>query len=281
MNDAADRLCWQRLATTLQRQVEAFPGVAGLAVHDLNSGHTLSIHPDEIFPTASTIKVHILAQLLVRAQAGEVDLHERVRIEPTQHVGGSGVLAYLAGPVELTLLDVANLMIMVSDNTATNLCLERAGLAATNDLIQQLGLPRTQLRRKMMDHLAAVQELENVSTPTELAMMFAHLHAGRPTPAVAAQTLAILKQPKQGFLDRALPPGVNFASKPGWVERACCDAGLVYLPRRPYTVAIMTKYALCDPEQQQRFVVDCAQTIQQTMAVLDQSNRYGRGVYTE
>jgi beta-lactamase class A len=133
----------------------------------------------------------------------------------------------------------------------------------------------------MMDHLAAVRELENVSTPAELARTFAHLHAGRPSAAVAAQVLEILKKPKQGFLDRGLPPDVSFASKPGWVERACCDAGLVYLPRRPYTVAIMTKYALCDTETQQRFVVDCARTIHETMALLDQSNRYGRSVYTE
>lgn len=275
----SEQLLWQKLSAVLTAHINEFTGIAGVAIHDLNGGLQLAIHGDELFPTASTIKVPILMQLLRRAEAGEVDLKERIGIEPTVHVGGSGVLTYLDSPVELTLLNLANLMIIASDNTATNLCLERAGLDATNNLLHELGLTQITVRRKMMDHLAAVREQENVATPTALATLFALLQAGAPTPTVAAQTLTILKKPKQGFLDRALPPDIPFASKPGWVERACCDAGLVYLPRRPYTVAIMTKYALCDTETQQRFVVDCAHTIHATMALLDKSNRYGRSVY--
>jgi beta-lactamase class A len=274
-----DQLLWNKLQATLQAQIANFSGVAGIAIQDLKGGLQLAIHGDELFPTASTIKVPILMQLLRRAQAGELDLQERIRIEPAMQVGGSGVLTYLDGPVELTLLDMANLMIIASDNTATNLCLERAGLEATNSLLHELGLAQIIVRRQMMDHLAAVREQENVATPSALATIFALLHGGAPSAAVATQTLAILQKPKQGFLDRALPPGVAFASKPGWVERACCDAGLVYLSRRPYTVAIMTKYALCDTESQQRFVVDCAQTIHATMDILDKSNSYGRSIY--
>lgn len=275
----SDQLLWQKLSATLTKRIDEFAGVAGIAVQDLNGELQLAINGDELFPTASTIKVPILMQLIRRAEAGELDLQERIRIEPAMHVGGSGVLTYLDGPIELTLLDMANLMVIASDNTATNLCLERAGLDATNALLSELGLAQIAVRRKMMDQLAAVREQENVATPTSLATLFARLHANLPTPAIATQTLTILKKPKNGFLDRALPPGVLFASKPGWVERACCDAGLVYLARRPYTVALMTKYALCDTETQQRFLVDCAHTIHTTMAILDKSNRYGRTVY--
>jgi beta-lactamase class A len=72
---------------------------------------------------------------MLRAARGEINLAERVAIDPNEHVLGSGVLAYLAGPVEMTLLDVAILMIIVSDNTATNICLDRAGLDATNQML--------------------------------------------------------------------------------------------------------------------------------------------------
>lgn len=272
-------LLWQQLETNLQRQIASFSGVAGIAVKDLTGNLSLAINADEIFPTASTIKIHILTQLLVRAAAGEVDLQERMVIQPEQHVGGSGVLTYLEGPVELSLLNVAILMIISSDNTATNICLERAGLDATNALLQQLGLPQTKVRRKMMDHLAAVREQENVATPAELVTMFELLHTGKPTPTVAERCLEILKKPKHGFIDRALPSDLPHANKPGYVENICCDAGLVYLPRRPYIMAIMTKYGRCSTEEQERFVVTCAQTIHAIMDSLSTSNSYGRSVY--
>ncbi len=271
-------LLWQQLEATLQRQVAEFPGVAGIAVKDLTDNLTLGINADEIFPTASTIKVPILLQLLMRAAAGEIDLQEHVLVRPEQQVGGSGVLAYLEEAGEQTLLNLAILMIIVSDNTATNICLERAGLEATNALLQSLGLTQTKVRRKMVDQVAAVRNQENVATPAELVALFELLHAGKPSPAVAERCLAILKKPKNGFLDRALPD-VPHANKPGYVENVCCDAGLVYLPRRPYLIAIMTKYALCDHEAQERFIVDCAATVHRFMDSLSKSNRYGRSVY--
>ncbi|MBX3012017.1 MAG: serine hydrolase [Caldilineaceae bacterium] len=272
-------LLWQRLEERLQALITDFPGIAGIALTDLTSNQTMAINADEIFPTASTIKIHVLTQLLVRAEAGEIDLQQRVAVSPANHVLGSGVLAYLGGPVELTLLDLAILMIIASDNTATNLCIAAAGLDATNGLLQQLGLHQTRLQRKMMDHIAAVREQENVATPRELVTMLALLHQGKPSPWVAEQTLAILQKPKRGFIDRALPPTVAIANKPGWVDGVMCDAALVYLPRRPYLVALMTKHALCTVRQQEQFLFTLAATIHEHMVSLDTTNRYGRTVY--
>jgi len=272
-------LLWQRLDQQLQQQIALFPGVAGIAVKDLTDGNTISLNADEVFPTASTIKIHILLQLLVRAAAGDVDLEQRILVDPAQLVLGSGVLSYLDGPVELTLRNIANLMIMVSDNTATNICLEHAGLDATNLLLRQMNLTQTVVRRKMMDHLAAVREQENVSTPAELVAILEALYNGKPEPGVAEACLTILKKPKQGFIDKALPENVACANKPGWVDRAMCDGGLVYLSRRPYIVAIMTKYGMCDKLAQEAFIVNCAQITHETMASLARSNQFGRSVY--
>lgn len=272
-------LFWQRLDDQLRTLIAGFPGVAGVAVKELTDGQTLALNADEIFPTASTIKIHVLLQLLARAEAGEVDLQQRIAVPPESHVLGSGVLAYLQGPVELTLLDIAILMIIASDNTATNLCIDAAGLEATNALIQRLGLPQTQLRRKMMDHIAAVREQENVATPNELVKIFELLHQGEPAPWVAQQALAILKKPKHGFIDRALPDTITVANKPGWVEGAMCDAALVYLPRRPYAVALMTKHGMVSARVQEQFLFTLAATIHESMVNLDRSNRYGRIVY--
>ena len=96
------------------------------------------------------------------------------------------------------------------------------------------------------------------------------LHNGEPTPEVAEQTIAILKKPKGGFIDKALPEETPCANKPGWVDRAMCDAAIVYLPRSPYILAIMTKYGLCDRVEQENFIISCAQTIHETMAARPQ-----------
>lgn len=263
----------------MQQVVADFPGIVGVALKELTTGLMVAINADELFPTASTIKIHVLTQLLARAEAGEIDLQQRLAVHAENHVLGSGVLAYLTGPVELTLLDMAILMIIASDNTATNLCIDAAGLDGTNALIQRLGLTQTRLQRKMMDHIAAVREQENVATPNELVTMFTLLHRGEPSPWVAQQTLAILKKPKHGFIDRALPSTVEVANKPGWVAGVMCDAALVYLPRRPYAVALMTKHSMGSVLAQEQFLFTLVATIHNYMVNLDQSNRYGRIVY--
>jgi beta-lactamase class A len=278
----AESHLWLRLEDQVQTQVDAFPGVAGVCVLDLQHGHGFSIRGDEVFPTASTIKVAILTQLLLRAERGELDLDQPVTFAPGQAVAGSGVLAHLEGAVELSLRNAAILMIIVSDNTATNLCIDLAGMEATNELLRQMGLQQTLLRRKMMDLEAVAREQENVSTPNELAMLLELLYRGQPSPGVAATCLSILKRNRGApLINAAIPPEVPLACKPGAMERVRCDAGIVFLPRRPYALSIMTTFALCPPEDQEHFVVDCARLVHGTMAVLDGTSAYGLGLPAE
>ncbi len=270
---------WQRLENQVHCMVGDFAGVAGVCLRDLTRGDGFAIQGDELFPTASTIKIHVLTQLLLRAERGELDLRQPIQLTPELRVPGSGVLTYLEGPLELTMLDVAILMIIVSGNTATNLCIDWAGMDETNTLLRQMGLTRTTLRRKMQDQTAVSENRENISTPAECVQMLELLYQGKPTPAVAEQCLDILKKKKSGPLfNRAFPATLPVANKPGGMERVRCDAGIVYLPRRPYALAVMTKFALCEPPEQERFVIDVARTIHQTMAVLDTSSDYGQGL---
>lgn len=274
----SDVWLWRRLEDQIGRMVAEFPGVAGVAVKDLTSGRSVAVRGDEEFPTASTIKIHILTQLLARAERGEVDLNRKIRLTPDLHVPGSGVLTYLEGEVELSVLDIAILMIIVSDNTATNICIDLAGMEDTNALLRQLGLDRTVLRRKMQDHAAVARNQENVATPAECVAMLEVLFQGKPTPAVAERCLSILKKPKRGFLNPAIPLDVPLASKPGAMDRVRGDAGIVFLPRRPYAISVMTKFGLLDPQDQERFIADVARVVHQTMVALDGSSDYGQGI---
>ena len=116
------------------------------------------------------------------------------------------------------------------------------------------------------------QLLTNVS-PCYLA-----LHRGQPSAKVAQGCLEILKKPKDGPLGKAIPPGVPLANKPGGMERVQCDAGIVYLPRTPYAVAIMSKFGMVDALQQRQFIVDIARIVHETMSTLDTTNKFGLGV---
>ncbi|MBP8107919.1 MAG: serine hydrolase [Caldilineaceae bacterium] len=270
---------WRKFEVQIRGGVDNLPGIAGISLIDITTGHTLAVNGDETFPTASSIKIQILAALLAQAETGEIDLAAPITVDPAHLVFGSGVLAYLEDAPTLTVRDVAILMIIASDNTATNLCMDLVGMDRVNDLIRGFGLTHTHLRRKMMDNLAAVRDLENVSTPNEMAQTLARLHAGQPSAWVGAETLRILAKPKSGYLNQALPDDLPVAHKPGSVAAAACDIGLVHLPRRPYIIAAMTKYAPIPEPDLSHALVNLFRLIHTNMDTLDRANQAGRTVW--
>jgi beta-lactamase class A len=269
---------WAGLEERLYVVTEAVNAVVGLCVHDLITGEGVSIHGDEIFPTASTIKLHVLTQLFLQAERGDLELSQPMASAPW-HTGGSGVLAYLSDQPQLTLRDLATLMIVASDNSAANLCIDQAGMAAVNAMLDELGLTQTRLRRKMMDHIAGRADEENVATPIELVRMLRFLYHDLPTQSVACQALDVLRKPKRSFISPALPIGMAVASKAGWSAGVRCDAGIVFQSRRPYALAIMLKYGMDPPEQLDAVMVDLARKIHVTMAQLREFNAFGHAVF--
>ena len=269
---------WARLEDRVAGMVSEFPGVAGVSVTSLSSPHRLNVRADEVFPSASSIKIHILAQLFLRAEEGEVDLQKRVCVTPNMRTAGSGVLAQLDGEIEMTVADIATLMIIVSDNTATNICIDLAGMEETNVLIQELGLRSTHLRRKMQDNAAVAENRENVSTPGEMVGILECLYNGQPSPTVAGMCFDVMKKPKSGPLKAGLPDGVQLANKTGSLENVSCDAGIAFLPRRPYAIAVMTKFGIGGPEVRQQLIANVAHLVHETMATLDTTTDFGRGL---
>lgn len=269
---------WELLDRRLTERALAYAGVAGFMVKDLASGTSVDFRADEQFPSASTIKIHILVALLRAAERGELSLEERIALTPELRVAGSGVLAYLEHPVELSLYDTAVLMILVSDNTATNICIERVGMERVNKLIAELGLKHTALRRLMQDRDAIVSGRENVSTPADLVRTLEALHANRPTEIAAQQALAVLAKSKPSPVRLVIPSEIKLAHKTGRMPRVRAEAGIVYLPDRPYVIAVMTRYSTIDDAEQDTFISDIARVAHQFMSALSSSNEYGQGL---
>ena len=266
----------ERLDRELTHRADAFPGVAGFSVRDLATGEQISLLGDEPFPSASTIKIFILVTLLCQAEQDAGLLQQRLPIE--LRVPGSGVLTYLEEPVELSLLDVAILMMIVSDNTATNICIEQAGMDEINRTIAGFGLSQTVLRRVMQDAAAIAAGRENITTPNDLVSTFAALHAGKPSGDVARRALTIMSKPYSSPFRSAIPETIDIAHKTGGMPRVRSEATLVNLPNRPYALAVMAKYAMNDVAEQDRFLSDMARITHQFFATLADSNGYGQGL---
>ncbi len=121
------------------------------ALTDLSTGQHIAIDEDEVMPTASLIKVPVLVALYQAVHGGKLALSDRVRYGPEHACLGSGVLQYLDPGAELSVRDAAVLMIIISDNAATNICIDLAGIDEVNEQMRRRGLPKTELKCRLGD----------------------------------------------------------------------------------------------------------------------------------
>jgi beta-lactamase class A len=241
---AKELLLWQKLESSIHSEDQHTDGVLGIAIEDLSNGHMLLSNADETFPTASTIKIAILAELYRQAQQGKLKLTDSYTLQQSDLVGGSGISSALTpGTTKLTLRDVAALMISVSDNSMTNVLIDRVGLDNVNALLDSLKLTHTRLRRKMMDIRAAAEGRENVATPQELMLLLEALYRGKVlNKQFTDDYFHLLSTPKSSYIPRELPEDLRIANKPGELEGVRNDCGVIFTGSRPYILCAMSTY---------------------------------------
>lgn len=265
-----------KLQRDLEKTAADFDGAMGIAAKDLTSGETFLVNADTVFPQASSIKIPILLELLRQAQAGKLKLDERVELQRAMMTGGSGVLLRFGdGTSALSLRDIATLMIVLSDNSATNILIDRVGMESVNSLLREHGLKETKLQRRMMDIEAGRASRENLSTPREMVALLELLHKGDVLDAThTALAIEILKYPKSTSLRRGVPSQVEVANKPGGIPGVACDSGIVLLAGRPYAISVMTTYGR-DDESAGRAITEVSRSVFAYFERLARSNAYG------
>src|SRR5437899_9523434 len=160
---------WMKLEKSILDIDRGLDGVMGVAIVDLTDGHKYLLHANDIFPQASSIKICVLAELYRQAQQGKLKLTDLYTVNAADLVQDSDIMAGLTpGVMKITLRDLATIMVAVSDNSATNVLIDRVGMDNVNAFLNAQGLRDTRLRRKMMDLKGAAEGRENVSTPNEL-----------------------------------------------------------------------------------------------------------------
>src|SRR5437763_14949122 len=162
------QVLWQKLEASIAEADRNLDGVLGVAIEDLTTGQKYLLHADEVFPQASSIKIAVLAELYRQAQQGKLKPTDVYTVKASDLVADSPIMNGLTpGVTQVTLRDLATMVVAVSDNSAANILIDRVGIESVNSLLDSLGLCRTRLRRKLMDLQASKEGRENISTPRE------------------------------------------------------------------------------------------------------------------
>jgi beta-lactamase class A len=238
------QVLWQKLQDQLRAVDQQLDGVMGLAVKDLTSGEEFFINGDEIMPQASSIKIAVLANFYLQAQRGKLKLSDEYVVRKEDLVSGSDIMLGLTpGVTRLTLRDLATMMVAVSDNSATNVLIDRLGLENINAMLEDLGLHSTRLRRKMMDLKAASEGRENVATPREMLTLLETIYKAKLLNQEMTEAfIKMLSTHKESAMLQGLPDDAIAANKPGELEAVRNDSGIVLVKNRPYVLCVMTAY---------------------------------------
>ncbi len=252
-------------------------GTLGVMVRDLGSGEELRWNAETSFPTASTLKVPLLYALFRLAQEGAIDLSTRVTLRCEDRVPGSGVLQYLDAGLQPTIRDIAELMIIISDNYATDVCYRLVGRERLAASLAELGLAGTHLPHTTWELLAHVGGLDladaeltydtlldrlkgsgsddpdapyvdeeyDRSTPADMIRLLTLIDEGHGLSAESREGIfRILKHQTIGDRIPARLPedaGIEVAHKTGSVRGVRNDVGIVMAPGVRYAIAIMSR----------------------------------------
>jgi beta-lactamase class A len=235
------------LRRVLDSIADAHHGVLGYSILDLETGARFSRRGDETFPTASLIKVAILTTVYDLVAKGELSLNDPLTVLKIDQVPGSGIIQFLHPGTLLTVHDAAWLMITISDNTATNLLLDRIIIRRVWDKMEALGLHHTKVHSKSFRRNSSVAMDSSVkyglgvTTPNEMARLFELLARGKAVNAKAdSEMLDILEHTDSDLKLLRFNGGVRAAHKSGETDEVRAECALFYLRNRIIT-CVMTK----------------------------------------
>ena len=229
------------LASVINGSISPAIGTPGVYVKSLNTGAMASVGEDRAFPTASLFKVPILVELLRQQSLGMHDMSTKIRLQPWHWADGAGVLQARIGE-ELTVRELVDLMIRVSDNVAALALLDLVGTDNVNLTLQANGLETTRLRIGSTSRDWGGPPGENTTTAREMGLLLEKIATGKILNEQASrEAISLLSQKQEvSWLPALLPRNVRVAHKSGELPNLRHDAGIVYAPRSQFVVVVLT-----------------------------------------
>jgi beta-lactamase class A len=258
------------LADALKPLIDAHKGKIAVCVKPLDGGEAFAHNAEEVMPTASLIKTAVMVDTYWQSHEGKLDLKKMLTLQKDDKVPGAGVLTqHFSDGLQLSLRDCVRLMIVYSDNTATNLVLGEAGIKNVNARMELLKLPNTRINAKVFKGSTTSVDPERTklfglgsTTARESVQLLAMIHQHDTIPAeVCPAMLDHLKaNDDKEMLVRFLPPGTVVAHKTGAVNAARTEAGILFIPKEKgskekHAVAVCV---LTNDNEDRRWIVENA-----------------------
>jgi len=236
-----------KLDEQVKSLVGAFKGKVSLYAKNLDTGETYALNADERVRTASTIKIAVMIEAFARVNEGKVKWTDEVVLTKEKKVSGSGILFELSDGLHLTLRDAVNLMMMLSDNTATNLVLDVLTTDAVNARMESLGFKNIKINRKIGSggDSQAGKDPENkkyglgFATPHEMVLVMEKLERGEIiSPAVSKEMIELMKSEQGRYAIGRSLWDLPMASKYGALDRLRSAIGIIYSKKGKIAMAI-------------------------------------------
>lgn len=225
----------------IEEIVARIPGRASIKL--LAPGGELNIAADERISAASLIKVPIMMAAYLKATRERLDLRQLISIPKEQRVGGMGVVTHLSADLALPLEDVITLMIIVSDNTATNLCIDAVGIDYTAQVLAEFGCRQTILGRRLMDYEARSRGLDNWTSAADMVILLREIWEGTKLPVAGQEKMRsnLMAQQFNTKLPRRIPYGAGtiIAHKTGEITAVEHDAAIIEVNGKRAYLAVL------------------------------------------
>lgn len=238
------------LATRLKTLAGEHKGKVAIAFKTLTGEESFYLDADEAMPTASLIKFPILIEVYYQLMAGKIDMNEKLTLTDKDKAPGAGVLTpHFTSGATFPLKDAVRLMMVFSDNTATNMVLDKIGLRSVNERMAALECPNTRINAKVFLGSTTSIDPERTkkyglgsTTAREMVHLLELLHQGKlASPEACKEMIATMKKCDDWQkLRRFLPEDLPVAHKTGAVSKVRTDAGILYLKSGPVAVCVMT-----------------------------------------
>lgn len=236
---------YRGLENKIENIVEESSANISVFFYDLDKGEGFSINGDEKVPSASMIKLLILLKALDECDKGKINLEDITNLDDYEKVDGSGILKELSRDHKFSIRELLTLMIIVSDNTATNILIDLLGMEEINKIGHDFGLEKTMLQRKMMDSHAREKGLDNFTSSNEilklLKMIYEKDFVSEDYSDLALDIL--LRQQERQRLQRYLPEDLKIASKSGDLDNLENDGGIFFTENKNYILVVLVNQA--------------------------------------
>ena len=239
---SADEENWNELTRTLATQAVSYRGRVGIYLRDLKHDRTWTYHADDLFPSASLIKVPIMCAVFEKIREGDLTLGTRLVLRRRERFGGSGTLKWYPDRSKFTVRELLEHLMVESDNTAMKMLIDAIGFGFLQEQFQKIGLTYTQIHPSGLSLAAGKVATENYTTAHEMAGLLEKIHDGVMVDRFSSEMMVELmkkKKPRRR-LAQNLPVGWEIAHKTGLLRRACHDVAIVTSPDGEFIIAVLT-----------------------------------------